>query len=260
MSGCSATSRNATMTAKAMRNSAALALLLVAGMARGETCRTMNHDGDGYAVCEVQAAADLRLFLRDPEDQPIGTFDRLRERVEAEGGRLVFAMNGGMYHSDRAPVGLYIENGEERAPIVTSAGPGNFGMQPNGVFCVGPDRFAVVETLAFAAAPPDCRYATQSGPMLVIGGALHPRFIAGSDSRYVRNGVGVSADGQTAWFVISDAPVNFDRFARFFRDVLSAPDALYFDGKVSRLYAPGIGRDDIGFPMGPMVGLVATGE
>ncbi len=54
---------------------------------------------------------------------------------------------------------------------------------------------------------------------------------------------------------ISDGAVNFHAFARVFRDALSVPDALYFDGNVSRLYAPEIGRDDFGFPMGPMVGL-----
>jgi uncharacterized protein YigE (DUF2233 family) len=58
-------------------------------------------------------------------------------------------------------------------------------------------------------------------------------------------------------FAISDAAVNFETFARLFRDQLGLPDALYFDGKVSRLYAPELGRADIGFPMGPIVGLVA---
>ncbi|MCU9848522.1 phosphodiester glycosidase family protein [Defluviimonas sp. WL0024] len=226
----------------------------------GATCRNTEHEGLSYAVCEVSAGADLRLFLTGADGKPIATFDRLQTSVEAEGHRLVFAMNGGMYHPDRRPVGLYVEAGQEVASLVTAAGPGNFGLQPNGVFCIETDGFAVVETLAFAAAPPACRDATQSGPMLVIDGALHPRFLKESDSRYIRNGVGVSADGKTAWFAISDEPVNFDEFARLFRDALKVPNALYFDGKVSRLYAPEIGRDDIGFPMGPIVGLAAPGR
>ena len=139
---------------------------------------------------------------------------------------------------------------------MTVEGPGNFGLLPNGVFCVA-DRFAVIESRAFAAAPPQCRFATQSGPMLVIDGALHPRFLPESDSTYIRNGVGISADGDTAWFVISDKAVNFHRFARFFRDALGAPNALYLDGSVSRLVVPGEGRADFGLPMGPIIGLVA---
>ncbi|MGB3316401.1 MAG: phosphodiester glycosidase family protein [Albidovulum sp.] len=239
---------------------AAVALMLMAGAALAETCRDMVFEDQSYAICDVTVGADLQLFLTGADDRPIGTFDRLRDQVEAGGQRLVFAMNAGMYHSDRAPVGLYIEAGREVAPIVTAEGPGNFGLLPNGVFCIGTDSFAVVESRAFAAAPPDCAFATQSGPMLVIDGALHPRFLPDSDSRYVRNGVGVSADGQRAVFAISDARVTFHEFARLFRDGLGLPNALYFDGKVSRLYAPGIGRDDIGFPMGPMVGLLAPGR
>ena len=96
--------------------------------------------------------------------------------------------------------------------------------------------------------------------MLVIDGALHPRFLVESDSRYIRNGVGTSEDGRRAWFVISDRAVNFHTFGRFFRDHLRVRQALYFDGKVSRLFAPGLGRSDIGFPLGPMVGAVIDAD
>ena len=92
--------------------------------------------------------------------------------------------------------------------------------------------------------------------MLVIGGKLHPRFLPDSDSRYIRNGVGVSPDGGTARFAISEEPVTFHEFARFFRDVLGTPDALYLDGKISRLYAPSVRRNDTGFPVGPIIGTV----
>ena len=93
--------------------------------------------------------------------------------------------------------------------------------------------------------------------MLVIDGALHPRFIPGGSSKYIRNGVGVDATGR-AYFVISDRAVNFHTFGRFFRDVLKTPEALFLDGKVSRLYAPSLGRSDLGFALGPIVGLVVT--
>ena len=219
-------------------------------------CREMVHDDTRYTLCSVTTAADLRIFQTDADGAPLGSFNRVNTLLAAENRRLAFAMNAGMYHADRRPVGLMVENGRERAPIVTSAGPGNFGMLPNGVFCILQDRFAVIESRAFASAAPACRFATQSGPMLVIDGALHPRFIDGSDSRFIRNGIGISPDGQTAHFAISREPVNFADFARFFRDALNTPQALYLDGKISRLYAPDIGRNDFGLPMGPIVGVV----
>ena len=91
--------------------------------------------------------------------------------------------------------------------------------------------------------------------MLVINGTLHPRFLADSESRFVRNGVGVDSDGRLH-LAISDSAVNFHSFARFFRDALKTPNALFIDGNVSRLYAPSLDRYDVGFPMGPILGTV----
>ncbi len=232
----------------------ALVLLGAQAGAAVDGCRDMTFEAIPYTVCEVAAGADLRLFLNG-SGAPLGSFTAVEAVLADRGERLAFAMNAGMYHPDRSPVGLYVEDGREIAPLVTGESPGNFGLLPNGVFCIA-DRFAVIETLAFAAAPPACRYATQSGPMLVIGGALHPRFRPDGTSRYIRNGVGVSADGARAVFAISNRAVTFHQFARFFRDGLGLPDALYLDGSVSRLYAPALGRRDAGFPMGPIVGLV----
>ncbi|QUS35995.1 phosphodiester glycosidase family protein [Falsirhodobacter algicola] len=232
--------------------SALAALLLPVA---GHACETITFEGRGYAVCEARTGEDLRIFQTAPDGRPFGSFTRVNNALRGEGKRLAFAMNAGMYHPDRSPVGLLIEDGVQRKDLVVGPSDGNFGLEPNGVFCIG-DRFRVIETRAYAADPPACRFATQSGPMLVIGGALHPRFLVDSDSRHIRNGVGVRADGQTALFVISEEEVTFHEFARLFRDVLKTPDALFFDGSISRLHAPELGRDDIGFPLGPIVGLV----
>ena len=87
-----------------------LALCLSAGLAAGAagaaTCREVVFEGEGYAVCEAAPGEDLRLYLDDPEGVRIGTFDRLGAMLEGQGRRLVFAMNAGMYHPDRRPVGL----------------------------------------------------------------------------------------------------------------------------------------------------------
>ena len=239
---------------------AAVVFLALASQAAAGTCRDLVFDGLSYSVCEVSADADLRLFLKGAGGAILGNFGAVDATLAPEGRKLAFAMNAGMYHPDRRPVGLYIEKGHESAGLVRRAGPGNFGLQPNGVFCVSADHFAVIETQAFDLQKPACRYASQSGPMLVIGGKLHPRFLAESDSLFIRNGVGVSADGRTAYFAISNDAVNFHAFARLFRDGLAAANALFFDGHVSRLYAPELARGDFGFAMGPIVGLVVPAD
>jgi uncharacterized protein YigE (DUF2233 family) len=87
----------------------------------------------------------------------------------------------------------------------------------------------IVETERFLADRPDVKFATQSGPMLVIDGAIHPAFIVDSNDRKPRNGVGVSSQTEVH-FVITKGWVNFYEFARFVRDGLGCRNALYLDG------------------------------
>ena len=231
---------------------------LLAAPATAEGCRDLDFEGKSFTVCEADPSQDdIRLFLNDAEGRILGTFDNLEAAVAPD--RVAWAMNGGMYHSDRRPVGHYVENGTEVAPLVTREGPGNFGLLPNGVLCLGDGGAKVIESRRFAQGERTCRFATQSGPMLVIDNALHPRFLENSDSLNIRNGVGVTGNGRLV-AAMSNDEVNFHQFARLFRDVLMTPNALFLDGTISRLYAPDLGRHDLGFPMGPMLGVIVPGD
>lgn len=237
----------------------ALALILscLAAPALALDCGPVVHEGNRYTICEAAPAKDtLRLYRADPEGRPYGEFFVLKQALSRDGKALVFAMNAGMYHADRRPVGHYVEDGSEEMPVISTPGPGNFGLLPNGVFCIRAGRADVFETRDYLIRKPQCSHATQSGPMLVIDGALHPRFLENSPSRYIRNGVGASLDGGRVVFAISDHPVNFHAFARLFRDALDLPNALYLDGNVSRLYARELGRSDLGRPMGPILAII----
>jgi len=168
-------------------------------------------------------------------------------------------MNAGMYDEQGGPIGLYVADGRERHAINRRRGGGNFHMLPNGVFTVAADgRVAVIPSADYDPSMPP-RWATQSGPMLIIDGALHPQVQPDGPSLHVRNGVGV-ANADTAWFVISDEPVSFGRLARFFRDGLGCRNALYLDGAVSSLWDRPAGRQDGRAELGPLVAVFTARE
>ncbi len=244
---------------------AALALAALPGIASA-ACRSEAFAGKDYIICSFDlATSDLRFFWKDPDGRPFGTFTGLSGYLESHGERLAFATNGGMYGADYAPIGLYVEDGTELAGAnTTTTDPDvrpipNFYKKPNGIFYVGKDGTAgVMETGAFVAARPEVRYATQSGPMLLVGGEIHPMFIPGSSDLNPRNGV-CTPTPTTVDFVITAGSVNFHDFATLFRDHLGCKDALFLDGgSASALYAPELARNDGpghgGF--GPIIGVV----
>lgn len=221
-------------------------------------CRIVKSANNEFAVCSYDPRTQqIRMFLNNAYGKVLGDFSAVSQHLEQHGEHLVFAMNGGMYHGDRSPVGLYVEKGIRKHAIVLGSSFGNFGMQPNGVFCVTQQGAQVLESRRFVKSAPRCLYATQSGPMLVINGHLHPRFLKESTSRHIRNGVGVDRSGQVH-FVISSLPITFYDFAQFFLQQLHTPNALYLDGSISRLYAPELGRHDRGRQLGPIIGVVAS--
>ena len=241
---------------------ALMSLLLAAPALAGGTahaqpaCKTVPHEGARYTVCEVDLRRQsTRLFWKRPDGQDYSYLGKLPETDPANGRKLQFAMNAGMYHPDYRPVGLYVEGRRELAKVSTARGPGNFHMKPNGIFYVAGDRAGVLETSAYMKFKPPADFATQSGPMLVIDGKLHPRFTPQGESRKGRNGVGVR-DANTVYFAISEEEVSFGAFARLFRDTLKCPNALFLDGgSVPTLYVPGGVRSGNFLPLGPMVGV-----
>jgi uncharacterized protein YigE (DUF2233 family) len=211
-------------------------------------CRERSFEGARFTVCKLDLASD-RLELIGGQR----SFADLQRSLGSRTSQLRFAMNAGMYDEAGVPIGLFVRNGREEKGLNRREGAGNFHLMPNGVFAVDQGgRASVTPSTAFRKKVPLPEWATQSGPMLVIAGKLHPKFDENGESQLIRNGVGVPAP-RTAFFVISEDPVSFGRFARFFRDALGCPNALYLDGSVSSLWDPAGSRMDPHPELGPMV-------
>jgi uncharacterized protein YigE (DUF2233 family) len=220
-------------------------------------CRTLTHANVKHTVCSYSVAEiETRLFLTNPSGEPFARLSRLQSALERKSRQPLMLMNGGMYHDDLSPVGLYVEGKRESQQVSTKGGWGNFHLLPNGVFWGRDGKLGVSETKAFLKADRKVDFATQSGPMLVIDGKLHPRFLKESDSLKIRNGVGVSKDGSTVHFVISHGVINFWNFGKLFQDELKAPNALFLDGTVSAIKTKTANRGGWR-PLGPMIGVFA---
>lgn len=218
-------------------------------------CAPRIFESNNFIVCSFDARRDdIRLYWKGSNGLAYGGFSTLADALKAQGRQLRFAMNGGMFESDLSPVGLFIEDGRQKHRADTRDGASNFHLKPNGVFYIGDGAAGVAETGRFLANVSRARYATQSGPMLVIDGSIHPKIQATGTSAKIRNGVGVR-DGASVIFAISEQPVTFYAFARLFRDALNCPNALFLDGSVSSLFAPNLKRADALSSIGPIIGV-----
>jgi uncharacterized protein YigE (DUF2233 family) len=220
----------------------------------------VEHRGVLYDVVWVDLEQrEISLHWKRPDGKPHENIARLRRWLDSEGQHLLFATNAGIYARDNTPLGLHVEQGEELRPLNPGRGGGNFFLKPNGVFYIDEAGAHVVTTEAYEEQRPTPEMATQSGPMLVIDGELHPRFLVDATSKYIRNGVGVRNSHEVA-FVISRQPVIFRDFGLLFQEVLQCPDALYLDGSISALYAPFAGRRDAGVKFTGMLAVTAPKE
>jgi uncharacterized protein YigE (DUF2233 family) len=201
--------------------------------------RTVRHAGADWLTFELDLGrVDLRL-LGQRTGEP-HTFQELEQLLGASKSELVMATNAGIFDTNLRPLGLHVEDGELLVPLSTANGEGNFFLKPNGVFWVDDASAHVASSEAYVAHG-KVRLATQSGPLLVSEGRLHPAFDEHSNSLRVRSGVGVDRHGRVH-VVLSLASVPFFSMATLFRDVLDCPNALYLDGEISGILGPGLPR------------------
>ena len=255
--------RRAVSVALAGAASAVFCFAFAAGTQRPDVSSGSVPDSVVFKVPDVNG---LRLFLRDGDGKNYGSLEAVKSAVTASGHKVIFAMNAGMYEADRSPTGLFVQDGREVAALNLQTRPQgkhtpNFYLTPNGVFAIGSSGPVILSTLQFAKSPPkNIRLATQSGPLLLSGGAIASQAVAtGSDEQQLRKRRnGICLNGKTTVLVEVDA-MTLHQFAVYLRDDLGCLDALYMDGGISSVYDARTGRRDqvaAQNPLGPIIAYI----
>ncbi len=195
----------------------------------------------------------IKFYYNDENGQKIENINQLINRFNSQEEELVFAMNGGIFAEDFKPLGLYVENGKEISEINLNEGNGNFFLQPNGVFIVQNKSVKIVESSEYKSSSENL-FAVQSGPLLVISDEINSVFNEGSENKYIRNGVGITKEGNII-FAISNEPISFYDFALLFKEYSSCDNALYLDGAISEMYISGE-REIVENKFSTMIGII----
>lgn len=178
----------------------------------------------------------IEFFWKNKEDKILKSIENLKKHTNQQNKELLFATNGGMFTKGNFPKGLYIENYKKLQNLDTLSGEGNFYLQPNGIFLITQNNESqIIDTQHFKYNE-NIKFATQSGPMLLMKGNINSIFQIQSKNVNIRNGVGILKNGDVV-FVMSKKEISFYDFALVFKD-LGCQDALYLDGFVSRAYLP----------------------
>ena len=232
-----------------------LLILLAAGLIAFKTsCNSSDVPILSYTV--DLKTQDLQFYWKSDKGEIINSIQNLKNYVETKNSTLVFAMNGGMFNKNFSPQGLFIQDKKMVTALDTFSGSGNFYLKPNGVFYITTDNIPYVCKTADFDNKGNVKFATQSGPMLIIDGQIHSAFKEGSLNLNIRNGVGILPDNKIV-FAMSKKEINFYDFAKYFQQ-LGCKNALYLDGFVSRMYVPEKKWIQLDGDFGVIIGVTTT--
>jgi uncharacterized protein YigE (DUF2233 family) len=209
---------------------------LAAALCSAAAPETVLKDGVRYFVWKAKAE-DVRIVWKDGAGKQLRDFPAAKAYLEGKGEKPLMLMNGGIFEPGGVPSGVMVQEGIAHLPLNRKDGNGNFFLKPNGVFLISDKGARVMEAGKYPPPGEKILYAVQSGPLLLENGKTHPAFNAGSKSRLLRNGVGVTKDGAVV-FAIADGKSakwpNLFGFADLFRS-LGCENALFLDGDISQM-------------------------
>ena len=222
--------------------------------------RKVFYKGSWYFIFVVNTDSS-RILMHHKDSltkKPYNTIGNVYKALAKNNIKPLMITNAGMYTTSFEPQGLFIENSKELFPVdIGKPNSNNFYLKPNGVFFIDNDNKPFINTTEdfiskYRSKKIKVKFATQSGPMLLIGGKIHPAFQINSNNKKIRSGVGVVNNNKVV-FIMSIDDVNFYDFARLFNVLFNCKDALFLDGAISRMYLYDLAPLEKGGNFGPII-------
>lgn len=213
-----------------------------------------NYKDDKYSCFILNTSSKqykINFHLKSSSGNHYESISNLYKSLDSNSNEVLMITNGGMYLQNLDPQGIYIEKSSSIKKLnqIKTNNNTNFYMFPNGVFAIDSYNhplIMVTDSFSKNINESQIKYATQSGPMLLINNEIHPKFIKGSHNLNIRSGVGISSENNSnVLFIISNNEVNFYDFASVFKDLFHCKDALYLDGAISQMYLKDIDKNKI---------------
>ncbi|SFM92528.1 Uncharacterized protein YigE, DUF2233 family [Chitinophaga sp. YR627] len=223
---------------------------------------TFTYNGQQYdAIVVNPSVSDISLHWLSNDQTPYKSIQVLRDVLLEKKKDILMITNGGMFMKNNIPVGLFISSGRELRPLDTATDqPGNFYMQPNGVFYLdntGAHVSTTADYLKRSGKHNKIVHATQSGPMLISNGVINGKFNPASVNRNLRSGVGILPNGNVVFIISKEAQTAFYDFAAIFKARFGCKDALYLDGAISKMYLKKGRPDELNGDFGAIIAVTA---
>jgi uncharacterized protein YigE (DUF2233 family) len=222
---------------------------------------SFNLCGINYYIFIADLDSDIvKTHLFRGDGQNLYTLEDVRKSLENQKLKPLMITNAGMFTPNHEPVGLYVEEGKQgnyTLDTLLKDTDENFYLSPNGVFFIDSSNTGHINTTQdFMKLQKEgklkIKIATQSGPMLLIHGEIHPKFTYGSVNEKIRSGVGLINSSKIV-FAITANESNFYEFATLFKDIFDCKDALFLDGAISQMYLNDRKTGYTGGNFGPMI-------
>jgi uncharacterized protein YigE (DUF2233 family) len=197
--------------------------------AQVKECQNFNYNNSTFDIAIIKSDTNTIQKFKFIENSGLLDEGNFFDSLYREG--FFIACNAGPIDNNNELLGLFIKEGKVVNDINLNSGSGNFFLKPNGYYAFNNSDIEINSSSSYNYKN-SFNNAAQSGPMLVLNGAINPIFDKKSPNRNLRLGVGYYKKNHQQFILLvkSKTPVTFYQFADLFSSKFKCENALYLDG------------------------------